>query len=64
MSTQLINDMLDNIMDDHAADAQQNFNDIISMKLTDALDQRKQDIAKQLGAFDASVQTDSWSNQV
>lgn len=59
MSTQLINDMLDNIMDDHAAEAQQNFIDIISMKVTDALDQRKQDIAKQLGAFDASVQTDS-----
>jgi hypothetical protein len=59
MSTELINTMLDNIADDRAADAHQNFTDILSMKLTDALDQRKQDIAKQLGAFDASVQTDS-----
>jgi len=59
MSTELIHDMLDNIAADHAAAAQQNFADIISMKLTDALDQRKQDIAKQLGAFDASVQADS-----
>ena len=59
MSTELINTLLDNIRDDHAAEAQQNFNDIISMKLTDALDQRKEQIAKQLGAFNASVQTDS-----
>lgn len=59
MSTELIHNLLDNIAADHAAEAQQNFSDIISMKLTDALDQRKQDIAKQLGAFNASVQTDS-----
>ena len=64
MSTELIHNLLDNIAADHSAEAQQNFSDIISMKLTDALDQRKQDIAKQLGAFDASVQADSWSNQV
>jgi hypothetical protein len=59
MSTELIHNLLDNIAADHSAEAQQNFSDIISMKLTDALDQRKQDIAKQLGAFDASVQADS-----
>jgi len=59
MSTELINNLLDNIAADHAAEAQQNFSDIISMKLTDALDQRKEQIAKQLGAFNASVQTDS-----
>ena len=59
MSTELIHNLLDNIAADRAAEAQQNFSDIISMKLTDALDQRKQDIAKQLGAFNASVQTDS-----
>ena len=64
MSNELIHNLLDNIAADHSAEAQQNFSDIISMKLTDALDQRKQDIAKQLGAFDASVQADSWSNQV
>jgi len=51
--------MLDNIQSDNHAEAQEDFNSIISVKLTDALDQRKQDIAKQLGARDANVQADS-----
>jgi hypothetical protein len=51
--------MLDNIQTDNNAEAQQNFTDLISIKLTDALDQRKIEIAQQLGARDASVQADS-----
>ena len=57
--SELIRDMLDNIHTDSNADAQQNFTDLISMKLTDALDQRKMEIAQQLGAFNVSVQADS-----
>ena len=57
--SELIRDMLDNIYTDSNADAQQNFTDLISMKLTDALDQRKMEIAQQLGAFNVSVQADS-----
>ena len=54
-----IKDMLDNIQMDNSAEAQQNFLDIISVKLTDALDQRKQEVAKQLGAYNADIQTTS-----
>jgi hypothetical protein len=58
MSTELIRTMLDNIeSDDHAA-AQETFHDLIGIKLTDVLDQRKQDIARQLGAHNANVQAD------
>lgn len=57
--SELIRDMLDNIHTDSNAEAQQNFSDLISMKLTDALDQRKMEIAQQLGARNASVQADS-----
>ena len=57
--SELIRDMLDNIHTDNNAEAQQNFTDLISMRLTDALDQRKMDIAQQLGARNASVQANS-----
>jgi hypothetical protein len=57
--SELIKQMLDNIESDNHAAAQDDFNSIISVRLTDALDQRKQEISKQLGAFDADVQTDS-----
>jgi len=56
---ELIKQMLDNIESDNHAAAQEDFNSIISVKLTDVLDQRKQDIAKQLGARDADVQANS-----
>ena len=59
MSKELIAQMLDNIQLDNAAEAQQNFEDIVGMKLTDVLDQRKEESAQQLGAFNASVQADS-----
>jgi hypothetical protein len=57
--SELIKQMLDNIESDNHASAQEDFNSIISVKLTDVLDQRKQEIAKQLGARDANVQADS-----
>jgi hypothetical protein len=57
--SELIRDMLDNIHTDSNAEAQQNFSDLISMKLTDALDQRKMEIAQQIGAHNVSVQADS-----
>lgn len=55
----LIHQMLDNIASDHQAEAQQDFNNIISTKLTNALDQRKQEVAQELGAHNVSVQADS-----
>ena len=58
MSTELIRTMLDSIESDDNAAAQETFHDLIGMKLTDALDQRKQDIARQLGAYNADVQAD------
>ena len=53
MNKELIHNMLDSIVADHGSEAQQTFNDIISVKLTDALDQRKLDIARKIGAHDA-----------
>ena len=50
MSEQLIKTMLDNIIDDNQAEAQANFQDILSMKVTQALDQQKEMVAKQLGS--------------
>jgi hypothetical protein len=58
MNDELIRNMLDSIASDQGAEAQQTFNDIISVKLTDALDQRKLDLARKIGAHDA-IQADS-----
>lgn len=59
MSHELIKSMLDDIQADNHADAQQTFLDLIGSKMTDALDQRKEEIAQQLGAFNGDVQTNS-----
>jgi hypothetical protein len=48
----VISQMIDNIESDKHAEAQEDFGSIISVKLTDALEQRKQEIAQQLGARD------------
>jgi len=53
--SELIRDMLDNIHADNNAEAQQNFTDLISLKLTDALDQRKMEVAKHLGTHHADI---------
>jgi hypothetical protein len=54
----VIKNMLDNIIDDNQADAQENFADAVSAKITDALNARKIDMAKQMGADHGEVQTD------
>lgn len=54
----LIKSMLDNIINDNQADAQENFNDAVALKVTDALDARKVDIAQQMGANNGEVQAD------
>ena len=56
--SEVIKNMLDNIIDDKQADAQENFTDLLSQKVTDALDARKQEIAKQMGAGNGEVQAD------
>jgi len=50
---QLINTMLQNIGDDRPAEAQQNFNDLMSAKINAALDQHKQQIAMNFGSEDS-----------
>ena len=42
--------MVDNIINDNQAAAQENFNDALATKITDALDQHKVDIAQSMGA--------------
>jgi hypothetical protein len=54
--SELVKQMLDNVIDDNHAEAQDNFNAALSQKITDALDQRKIEIAQSLGADDGEVQ--------
>jgi hypothetical protein len=56
--SELIKSMLDNIIDDKQAEAQENFNDAVALKITDALDARKVDLAQQMGANHGEVQAD------
>lgn len=56
--SELIRNMLDNIIDDKQGEAQINFSDAIAAKVTDALDQRKEALARQLGSNNGDVQTD------
>ncbi len=52
----LVKDMLDNVIMDNNANAEQEFRDVMAAKMTDALDQRKIEIAQSMGANDAEVQ--------
>jgi hypothetical protein len=56
--SELIRNMLDNIIDDKQGEAQADFNDAVAVKITDALEQRKQELAQQLGADRGEVQAD------
>jgi hypothetical protein len=47
---QLIRQMLDNIQADNAAAAQEDFETLMAGRISDALDQRKQNIAQNLSA--------------
>ena len=53
--SELVRNMLDNLLDDNQAAAQDNFNDAIALKVTDVLDQRKTAIAKSMGANNVEV---------
>jgi hypothetical protein len=52
----LIRNMLDNIIDDKQGEAQSDFNDAVAAKITDALEQRKAALAVQMGADRGNVQ--------
>ena len=56
--SELIKQMLDNLVDGNQAEAQENFNDAISVKISDVLDARKLQVAQQLGADDGNIQAD------
>ena len=56
--SELIKSMLDNLIDGNQAEAQENFNDLMSTKVTDALDARKLEVAQNMGADNAEVQAD------
>jgi hypothetical protein len=56
--SQIIHDLLDNLIDGNSAAAQENFEDAMSVKITDALDARKLQVAQQMGANHAEVQAD------
>lgn len=55
----VIQQMVDNIVNDNHAAAQDDFVSAMSMRLNDHLEQRKQEIARQLGAHNADVQATS-----
>jgi len=48
MSQVLLNKLVDDILDGNNLDAEQTFEDAISIKITDALNQRKADIAQSI----------------
>ena len=56
--SELAQELVDNILLDKNSDAQQNFQDLMATKVTDALDARKLEVAQQMGANDAEVQAD------
>ena len=49
MDSEVIKNMVDNILAGNNSDAQQDFTVAMAQKLTDALDSRKQEIAATLG---------------
>ena len=56
--SELVRQMLDNIIDDKQAEAQENFKDLLAQKATDALDMRKIQIAQEMGANNNEIQAD------
>lgn len=51
-------DLIDNILQDNNAEAQQLFSDIMGAKLTAALDARKVEVAQELGDTNGTIQAD------
>lgn len=56
--SELIKQMLDNLIDGNQAAAQEDFEDIMSTKVTDALDAHKIAVAQHMGADNAEIQAD------
>ena len=56
--SELIKQMLDNLIDGNQAAAQEDFEDIMSTKVTDALDAQKIAVAQHMGADNAEIQAD------
>ena len=56
--SELIKQMLDNLIDGNQAAAQEDFNDLMSDKVSGALDARKLEVAQTMGADNAEVQAD------
>jgi len=52
----LVKDLLDDIIMDNNAEAETNFRDVMAAKMTDALDNKKIEIAQSMGANNAEVQ--------
>jgi hypothetical protein len=56
--SEIIQNMLDNLINDNQAAAQEDFNNAMSIKISDALDARKVQVAQELGADHAEIQAD------
>ena len=56
--SELIKQMLDNLIDGNQAAAQEDFNDLMADKVSGALDARKLEVAQTMGADNAEVQAD------
>lgn len=51
-----VRDMLDNLLNDRQSDAVGNFEEIMNIKITDALDTHKKEIASSLGKENAHTE--------
>lgn len=56
--SEIIKQMLDNLIDGNEAAAQEDFQDAMAAKVSDALDARKLEVAQTMGANNAEVQAD------
>lgn len=56
--SELAHEFIDNILLGKNVEAEQNFQDLMATKITDALDDRKIEVAQQMGANNAEVQGD------
>lgn len=56
MDSETLKNMINNIMAGNNTDAVENFNDVISAKVSDALETRKKEIAATLGEKDEDTE--------
>lgn len=57
----IINKLVDDILSGNAVDAKETFEDAISLKITNALDQRKMELAQQM--YSTSTEEDIEQNE-